>query len=172
MSRVTLPGAARRHGPRRALTAALIAVAALPVAGACQASPAPERPPQASPAPETARQAAGGTYVTGAKATDDPCARVVSAIGYLDPLLLPEGEEERQGYDDAVRGRFGYLVGTIREYGARLPGAARDAAREAGDVAQTLSDSRTEDRIRPGLLRDYRAAARGVAAGCAARPSN
>lgn len=147
----------------RAVAAALAAGALLAAVPGCQS--APSRP---SPSSGAATTPPAGTFVTGAKATDDPCARVISAMGYLDALLVPEGEERRQRFEDAVRGRFGYLAGTIAEYGRRLPPAARPAADEIGGVSREMANARTERARRPGLLRDYRRAAHELTAACRA----
>jgi len=106
--------------------------------------------------------------VTGVKGVEDPCARVISAMGYLDALLVPEGEERRQRFESAVRGRFGYLAGTIAEYGHRLPMAARLAADEIGAISREMANARTERARRLDLLRDYRDAAREITAACGA----
>jgi len=139
-----------------ALAAVLAAGTALAAVTGCQSAP-PRPSPGATATPPA------GTYVTGAKSTDDPCARVISAIGYLDALLVPDGEDLS---GDAVRGRFGYLAGTIAEYGRRLPEAARPAAREIGAVSQEMAPARTARARRVALLRDYRRASRELTAAC------
>ncbi|MEV5411799.1 hypothetical protein AB0K60_23540 [Thermopolyspora sp. NPDC052614] len=167
-------------GARRVLACALLAVVVLPPVAACQSSSPRADGHAGSPSPSARTDTTGttgstgvaaGTYVTGAKITDNACARVISAIGYLDPLLLPSGEEKRQRYDDAVRGRFGYVAGTIAEYGSRLPDQAREAARQVGEISETMSSASTEDDRRPGLMRDYRKASQAIATACATQPS-
>ncbi|MEN3537785.1 hypothetical protein AAH991_21915 [Microbispora sp. ZYX-F-249] len=149
---------------RTPLRAALVVAALAAGLSACQA---PSPGPRTSPAPPTASPATtGAIYVTGAKAGDDPCARVVSAIGYLGLSLLPPGREEAQHWDGDVRGRFGYLRGTLEMYGPRLPAAAADAVAAVDGVAETLSRAGTAASRRPGLLRRYRAASAAVLAAC------
>ncbi|WP_169944987.1 hypothetical protein [Microbispora sp. H11081] len=149
---------------RTPLRVALVVAALAAGLSACQApSPGPRTPP-ASP---TGSPASGGAvYVTGAKAGDDPCARVVSAIGYVGLTLLPPGQEEAQHWDGGVRGRFGYLRGTLEMYGPRLPASAADAVAAIDAVAQTLSLEATAAARRPGLVRRYRAASAAVLAAC------
>ncbi|MEU6425175.1 hypothetical protein ABZ860_04695 [Microbispora sp. NPDC046973] len=108
----------------------------------------------------------GAVYVTGAKAGDDPCARVVSAIGYLGLSLLPPGQEKAQHWDGDVRGRFGYLRGTLEMYGPRLPASASAAVTTIDGLAETLSRADTAGSLRPDLLRRYRKASAAVLSAC------
>ncbi|MDF2712303.1 MAG: hypothetical protein K0R62_7955 [Nonomuraea muscovyensis] len=62
-----------------------VLVLMLPLLTACQNSPA-----------------TAGRYSTGGDPSDDPCARVVSAIGYADLLLEPRGAEEAQNFESAA----------------------------------------------------------------------
>ncbi|WP_327045191.1 hypothetical protein OG320_26225 [Microbispora sp. NBC_01189] len=154
-----------RSFPRAALVVTT-ATALVVNLSACQA-------PDHAPAPRAATispDAAGAVYVTGAKAGDDPCARVVSAIGYLGLSLLPAGQEEAQHWDGDVRGRFGYLRGTMAMYGPRLPAPAAPAVAAVDGLAGTLSLARTADSRRPRLLREYRTASAAVLTACG-RPS-
>jgi hypothetical protein len=124
---------------RTPIRAALVVSALAACLSACQ-SPSPEPTTPVGAAPSTAVSTAvsaassatgtvgGAVYVTGAKAGDDPCARVVSAIGYLGLSLLPAGQEKAQHWDGDVRGRFGYLRGTLAMYGPHLPASASAAA--------------------------------------------
>ncbi|MEU8195971.1 hypothetical protein AB0C10_19510 [Microbispora amethystogenes] len=131
---------------------------------ACQAPDHAPAPPSASASADAA------VYVTGAKTGDDPCARVASAIGYLGLSLLPAGQEEAQHWDGDVRGRFGYLRGTLAMYGPGLPAPAAPAVAVIDDLAGTLSLARTADSRRPRLLREYRTASAAVLTACG-RPS-
>lgn len=154
---------------RTPLRAALV-VAAL-AAGLSACSPEPETSADGVPSGSVSAGGAspgtaGAVYVTGAKTGDDPCTRVVSAIGYLGLSLLPAGREEAQHWDGDLRGRFGYLRGTLAMYGSRLPGPASDAATAIDDVAETLSRADTADSRRPDLLRRYRTASAAVLAAC------
>lgn len=149
---------------RTPLRAALVVAALAAGLSACQAPP--PGPPASSASPAASPAATGAIYVTGAEAGDDPCARVVSAIGYLGLSLLPPGREEAQHWDGDVRGRFGYLRGTLEMYGPRLPASAADAVAAVDGVAETLSRAGTAASRRPGLLRRYRAASDAVLAAC------
>ncbi|WP_182904755.1 hypothetical protein [Microbispora sp. H13382] len=152
---------------RTPLRAALVVAALAAGLSACQAPSSGPRTSPASPdSPAASPAATGAIYVTGAKAGDDPCARVVSAIGYLGLSLLPPGQEEAQHWDGDVRGRFGYLRGTLEMYGPRLPAPAKDAVAAVDGVARTLSRAGTAASRRPGLLRRYRAASAAVLAAC------
>lgn len=67
-----------------------------------------------------------------------------------------------------MRGRFGYLAGTVAEYGRRLPAAAHAAADEIGGISDEMANARTGRARRTGLLRDYRRASRALTAACGA----
>ena len=151
---------------RTPLRTALVVSALAVGLSACQ-SPSPR--PSASPAAVSSASTASGTtsgavYVTGAKAGDDPCARVVSAIGYLGLSLLPAGQEEAQHWDGDVRGRFGYLRGALAMYGPHLPASAPVATVDG--LAETLSRADTAGSRRTELLRRYRKASAAVLSAC------
>lgn len=91
-----------------------VLVLMLPLLTACQDSPA-----------------TAGRYSTGGDPSDDPCARVVSAIGYADLLLEPRGAEEAQNFESAVPGSPGGGSGrhaAVRPRPAPLPGSGRPGA--------------------------------------------
>ncbi|HEY9521706.1 MAG TPA: hypothetical protein VIR33_00590 [Thermopolyspora sp.] len=168
---------------RRVLAASILAGFALPAIAACQSSSSAPGPAGTDAMPHKASITAsgtrtsvvpvsGGTYVTGAKITDNACARVVSAIGYLEFLLVPRGQEVRQGYPDDVRGRFGYLHGTLDMYGDRLPTAVTGTATTVNRLARTLSAVDTKPAARPGLLRGYRENSDAIIATCERTPSS
>ncbi|MEU8055045.1 hypothetical protein [Microbispora bryophytorum] len=166
---------------RTPLRTALVVSALAVGLSACQ-SPSPR--PSASPAAVSSASTASGTtasgttasgttasgttsgavYVTGAKAGDDPCARVVSAIGYLELSLLPAGQEDTQHWDGDVRGRFGYLRGALAMYGPHLPASAPVATVDG--LAETLSRADTAGSRRTELLRRYRKASAAVLSAC------
>ncbi|OPG11441.1 hypothetical protein [Microbispora sp. GKU 823] len=161
---------------RTPLRAALVVPALAIGLSACQ-SPSPDPTTSAGAVSSTVSSAvssagaasgktSGAVYVTGAKAGDDPCARVVSAIGYLGLSLLPAGQEEAQHWDGDVRGRFGYLRGTLEMYGPRLPASASAAVATIDGVAETLSRADTAGSRRPDLLRRYRKASAAVLTAC------
>ncbi|MEZ0071777.1 hypothetical protein [Planotetraspora sp. GP83] len=118
-------------------------------------------PPVAKSASPAAR------YVVGADPGDDPCARIVSAIGFADALLRPPGEEDRQEFDEGVRGRIAYVEGVVLEYGPRLPGQLLEYEARLRETTHGLvpAATRPEDQVR--LLKEYRAAADSVKKGCA-----
>ncbi|WP_030509997.1 hypothetical protein [Microbispora rosea] len=154
---------------RTPLRTALVALALAVGLSACQ-SPSPE--PDASPGAVVSSMStaygktSGAVYVTGAKAGDDPCARVVSAIGYLRLSLLPAGQEDAQHWDGDVRGRFGYLRGTLAMYGPHLPASASAAVTTIDGLAETLSRAGTAGSLRTDLLRRYRKASAAVLTAC------
>ncbi|MFI7032009.1 hypothetical protein ACIBK1_25145 [Microbispora rosea] len=154
---------------RTPLRTALVASALAVGLSACQ-SPSPE--PDASPGAVVSSMStvygktSGAVYVTGAKAGDDPCARVVSAIGYLGLSLLPAGQEDAQHWDGDVRGRFGYLRGTLSMYGPHLPASASAAVTTIDGLAETLSRAGTAGSLRTDLLRRYRKASAAVLTAC------
>jgi hypothetical protein len=157
---------------RTPLRTALVVSALAVGLSACQ-SPSPEPEASSGAVSSTASsmgtasgKTSGAVYVTGAKAGDDPCARVVSAIGYLGLSLLPAGQEEAQHWDGDVRGRFGYLRGTLAMYGPHLPASASAAVATVDGLAETLSRADTADSRRTDLLRRYRKASAAVLTAC------
>ncbi|WP_336209200.1 hypothetical protein [Nonomuraea sp. LPB2021202275-12-8] len=111
--------------------------------------------------------AADATYSTGGDPADDPCARVVSAIGYAGLLLEPEGREERQNFEDAVLGRLAEVRGITLQFGSRLPASLSTAVRTVQTATEELSRADVPRQDQVALLRRYRAAAGQITAGCA-----
>ncbi|MEU4577732.1 hypothetical protein ACBI99_04145 [Nonomuraea sp. ATR24] len=107
-----------------------------------------------------------GTYSTGGDPDDDPCARVVSAIGYAGLLLEPAGHEDEQDFQDAVIGRLAEVHGITRQFGPRLPDSLGTAVRTVESTTADLSKSRTPRERQVALLKRYRAAAGQIEAGC------
>jgi hypothetical protein len=138
------------HYAALAVTAALVA--------ACSSS----APPPAG----TSTKDSGPAYVTGAKADDNACTRLVSAIGYIGLELLPAGQEDAQRFDSNLRGRFGYLEGVIAMYGPHLPATLRPASDTMTRVAHVLASPDTSPGSRPGYLREYRRASEKVTKTC------
>ncbi|MFG1611644.1 hypothetical protein ACGFI3_02765 [Nonomuraea wenchangensis] len=105
-------------------------------------------------------------YSTGGDPTDSPCARVVSAIGYVDLLLEPKGQEDRQRFEDAVIGRLAEARGITLQFGARLPASLKGdvAALESATAGLARNDVPRERQVT--LLRQYRTAADRIVAGC------
>ncbi|MBB6343896.1 hypothetical protein AB0C18_29480 [Nonomuraea muscovyensis] len=127
-----------------------VLVLMLPLLTACQNSPA-----------------TAGRYSTGGDPSDDPCARVVSAIGYADLLLEPRGAEEAQNFESAVLGRLAEARGVTLQYGPALPPSLAPAVRalETSTSGLSRADVPRERQVR--LLREYRAAAEQIRTGCA-----
>ncbi|MCF6469069.1 hypothetical protein FAF44_11810 [Nonomuraea sp. MG754425] len=105
-------------------------------------------------------------YSTGGDPTDSPCDRVVSAIGYAGLMLEPEGQEERQNFEDAVIGRLAEANGITLEFGDRLPESLRAAADTVKTTTASLSRSDVPRERQVALLKQYRAAADQIVAGC------
>lgn len=105
-------------------------------------------------------------HLIGAAPGDDPCTRVLSALGFADLLLLPAGQEEHQNFDDAVRGRLAYVQGVVLQYGSRLPAEVHDDGAALRRTANALTPAAIphEEQIR--LLREYRRAEKAVRAAC------
>lgn len=150
------------------LRTALVVSAVAVGLSACQSPPSEPRALSGavSSTGTASGKTSGAVYVTGAKTGDDPCARVVSAIGYLGLSLLPAGQEEAQHWDGDVRGRFGYLRGTLAMYGPHLPASASAAVATVDGLAETLSRADTADSRRTDLLRRYRKASAAVLTAC------
>ncbi|GAA4598614.1 hypothetical protein GCM10023194_76560 [Planotetraspora phitsanulokensis] len=144
-----------------------LAVTALTIAlTACQSTPHDSSAESASPAGTGGTSTDEAVYVTGAKPGDDACTRVVSAIGYLELSLLPAGQEDAQRYDGDVRGRFGYVRGTLAMYGPHLPASLAGPAATIEEVGTPLSAAATDPAQRPALLREYRQASHAITSTC------
>ncbi|MGN9839373.1 hypothetical protein ACTMTI_14755 [Nonomuraea sp. H19] len=113
-------------------------------------------------------------YSTGGDPADDPCARVVSAIGYAGLMLEPKGQEDRQNFEDAVIGRLAEARGITLEYGGRLPGSLQGAVERVKTATAGLSRNDVPRERQVALLKQYRAAADEIVAGCGKRkgPAN
>ncbi|WP_049563653.1 hypothetical protein [Nonomuraea sp. SBT364] len=109
---------------------------------------------------------APGTYSTGGDPGDDPCARVVSAIGYAGLLLEPEGREDAQDFEDAVIGRLAEVHGITRQFGPRLPDSLAAAVRTVESTTADLSKAQVPRERQVALLKRYRTAAGQIEAGC------
>ncbi|TMR98172.1 hypothetical protein [Nonomuraea basaltis] len=106
-------------------------------------------------------------YSTGGDPTDSPCARVVSAIGYADLMLEPRGREDRQHFEDAVTGRLAEARGITLQFGDRLPSSLRGAVETVKATTAGLSKNDVPRERQVTLLKQYRAAADRIVAGCA-----
>jgi len=109
----------------------------------------------------------GGTYSTGGDPADEPCARVVSVIGYAGLLLEPEGREEEQNFEDAVLGRLAEVRGTTLQFGPRLPSSLAPAVSTVQEATRTLSTTEMPHGRQVALLKQYRSAAAQIEEGCA-----
>ncbi|MFI7124322.1 hypothetical protein ACIBQ1_01425 [Nonomuraea sp. NPDC050153] len=105
-------------------------------------------------------------YSTGGDATDSPCARVVSAIGYANLMLRPKGQEDRQYFEDAVIGRLAELRGITLEFGDRLPDSLKGAVQTIETTTAGLAKNDVPRARQVALLKQYRVAADQIVAGC------
>ncbi|NUW39746.1 hypothetical protein [Nonomuraea rhodomycinica] len=135
----------------RRIVVTTLLVPLLSILAACQNTPA----------------ATAGRYSTGGDPTDDPCARVVSAIGYADLLLRPRGQEDEQYFEDAVLGRLAEARGITLQYGPALPGSLAPAVKDVEAATAGLSRADVPRARQVELLKRYRAAADRIRAGCA-----
>jgi hypothetical protein len=110
--------------------------------------------------------ASAGKYSTGGDPTDDPCARVVSAIGYAGLMLKPKGQEESQKFEDAVLGRLAEARGITLEFGDRLPRSLGTAVHTVETTTAGLARADVPRRRQVALLKQYRVAADQIVAGC------
>lgn len=106
-------------------------------------------------------------YSTGGDPTDSPCARVVSSIGYAGLMLEPQGQEERQNFEDALIGRLAEVRGITLEFGPRLPGSLSGAVATVRTTTAGLSRNDVPRDRQVALLKQYRVAADQIVAGCA-----
>ncbi|WP_146103720.1 hypothetical protein [Nonomuraea solani] len=105
-------------------------------------------------------------YSTGGDATDSPCARVVSSIGYAGLMLKPKGQEEAQNFEDAVIGRLSEVRGITLQFGTRLPDSLRGAVETIEETTEGLSRNDVPRERQVALLKRYRGAADQIVAGC------
>ncbi|TMR21203.1 hypothetical protein ETD86_16035 [Nonomuraea turkmeniaca] len=105
-------------------------------------------------------------YSTGGDPSDSPCARVVSAIGYANLMLEPKGREERQHFEDAVIGRLAEARGITLQFGDRLPASLKGAVETVRTTTAGLSRNDVPRERQVALLKQYRAAADQIVAGC------
>ncbi len=116
----------------------LLAALSLAALTACASTP----PPPAATATDM--------YVTGADPADDPCQRVVSALGFAEHSLKPAGQEESQEFGEGVRGRIAYVEGVILSYGDRLPAGLADHVATLKRTSRELAPSATPARAGGG----------------------
>ncbi|WP_432932614.1 hypothetical protein ACQPZZ_15375 [Microbispora sp. CA-135349] len=143
---------------RRPLAFPVGAALALLALAACGS---PALPPAPSPS-------SSAHFLVGADFGDDPCARIVSAIGYAEPLLVPAGEEDTQKFGEGVRGRLAYVHGVVLEYGPRLPRELLPYEPILVATTDRLSPAATPFDQQVGALKEYRTAAAAVKKGCPA----
>ncbi|MEV0389968.1 hypothetical protein [Nonomuraea sp. NPDC050643] len=105
-------------------------------------------------------------YSTGGDSTDSPCARVVSSIGYAGLMLEPKGREDRQNFEDALIGRLAEVRGVTLQFGARLPDSLQRATETVLGATAGLSRNNVPRERQVALLKQYRAAADQIVAGC------
>ncbi|MBT2228671.1 hypothetical protein [Nonomuraea sp. NEAU-A123] len=110
--------------------------------------------------------ASAGRYSTGGDPTDDPCARVVSAIGYAGLMLKPRGQEDSQNFEDAVLGRLAEVRGITLQFGERLPQSLGTAVHTVESTTAGLSRADVPRERQVALLKKYRVAADEITAGC------
>ncbi|MEU0568097.1 hypothetical protein ABZ297_22310 [Nonomuraea sp. NPDC005983] len=110
--------------------------------------------------------ASAARYSTGGDPTDDPCARVVSAIGYANLMLKPRGQEDSQYFEDAVLGRLAELRGITLQFGDRLPDSLAPAVQTVKTTTAGLSKADIPHDRQVTLLKEYRVAADQIVAGC------
>jgi hypothetical protein len=135
-------------------------LAGLPGLAACDDSAAPATAPTAT-----------ATATASAAPSEDGCARIVSAIGFADFVLLPSGREAEQSFDSAVRGRLAYVEGTVVLFGEYLPADLRDTAETLREAVKRLVAAKTPRAEQVAALKDYRQAAAELLAACGATGS-
>lgn len=140
---------------------ALAAVAASMLLTGCSAGrPDVPNSPATTPAAQTPTEEA-----------PESCIAVQSAVRYAEQLMVTYGQESRQNYEGALRGRISYVVGTIERVHDDLPGAARDEAdrvHQLGIKAASVAAIRDPDRA--SLLYRYRTATRRFHVACGLAP--
>ncbi|WP_218009409.1 hypothetical protein, partial [Herbidospora cretacea] len=125
-------------------------LAALSLAALAACASAPPSPPPAA--------ASTDMYVTGADPADDPCARVVSALGFAEHTLNPAGQEDSQEFGEGVRGRIAYVEGVVLSYGARLPAELAEHTATLRRTSRELAPAATPHDKAVASLKEWRAA--------------
>lgn len=116
--------------------------------------------------PTAAPQAASSTSAAGSAAKEDGCARVISAIGWTEFMLVEPGRESEQDFESGVRGRLSYVDGTVKIFGEYLPSQAVAPSRELQrQVRRIVSVNATQAEKVDGL-KDYRRAVAAVERAC------
>ncbi|WP_214317513.1 hypothetical protein [Nonomuraea sediminis] len=105
-------------------------------------------------------------YSTGGDPDDSPCARVVSAIGYVGLMLNPRGQEDSQKIEDALLGRFGELRGITLQFGPRLPESLQPAVQTIKTTTAGLARADVPRPRQIALIKQYRPAADQIVADC------
>ncbi|MEO3862924.1 hypothetical protein [Acrocarpospora sp. B8E8] len=113
------------------------------------------------------QQAPATRFATGGDPDDDPCTRIVSAIGYAGLLLSPAGQEDEQNFEDAVIGRLAELQGIILTYGPAMPADLAGPVETVTRTTKALSNGHLPRDQQVKLLKEYRPAADSVVSGCA-----
>ncbi|WP_062432237.1 hypothetical protein [Herbidospora daliensis] len=105
-------------------------------------------------------------YVTGADPADDPCDRVVSALGFAEHVLEPAGQEESQQFGEGVRGRIAYVEGVILSYGEKLPAGLAEHTATLKRTIRVLAPAATPHAEAVAALKEWRAAATAIEDAC------
>lgn len=148
----------RRPGAVGFLAACLVALTVGAAGCAGDSTPSPA-------APSATATAAAPTP----SASEDGCARVVSAIGFAEFLLVPKGKENQQVFDDGARGRLAYVEGTVVLFGKYLPADLRGQGQTLARAAKRAADKKISQADRVEALREYRKTADELIAACKAR---
>ncbi|MGH8869156.1 MAG: hypothetical protein ACRDYU_14335 [Actinomycetes bacterium] len=139
------------------LVRTLLALGFVAVPAACSGS---------DPQAEDAAQGAGPSATPTGSPREDGCARVESAIGWTEFMLVPPGQEDEQDFFSGVRGRLAYVEGTVLQYGEFLPAPAVGPARQVKQQAHRIVDLDSNAHERVEGLRHYRAAVEDLEAAC------
>lgn len=122
---------------------------------------------QAAPAPSAAHASASAS-----SPAERACARIVSAVGWADFMLVSPGHERNQDFRSGVRGRLAYVEGAVVQSGDDLPPRAVGPAQELRIQARRVVDTDASRAAQVAGLRAYHRAVRDLNDACDARTSD
>lgn len=107
------------------------------------------------------------TPVPAPSAAEDGCARIVSAIGFVDPFLPTATAVPTAPLDEGLRGHLAYVEGTVVRFEDSVPAQAAGAAEELRAAAADLTAASVPLPQVPERLSRYRAAVSAAQEACA-----
>jgi hypothetical protein len=153
--------------PRRRRVALLVAVATVPALALTACSDGtPGAAPSRHDVPDARVTPVSPPKGSPAARRQDGCARIISALGYADQVLLGAGREREQRFDEGVRGRLAYVAGTVEMFARAVPPAVTVHAAAVGRDAAAMTAASTPQAEQVERLLRYRADADALVNAC------